>query len=632
MQSFLRTPLVVLLAILPIAGSYGQRVSSQTPDETTDNLKQFWNSLKSGTTLDPKTADALFQWSLARPNDPEALFVRAELIKDHDIDGSDADWQNAMNEAVKLGSAPAEASLGFYLSTAKDSNLDPRRGRLLLEQAAARNEPLAFYRLGRIYFYGAAGIPQDFSRAEEYFLKARAMGVTYANVWLAQMQASKGRTDEALATLTGLAKSGVAAAQVALSGWYAQGYFTAPNPDSAYFWATKAVDTTRGRIPEYLYVVGECQELGVGTRVNLDQAKASYKKSYAEGYAGAGLAIVNLYQKDGFGSAQESASILRQLTAKGNADAELRLADALIHGTLVPQNLSEAKQILSSPTLENNADAISLLGEISLASTRPALPSGMATSSVNPTNPTTEPGNLVAEYEIDPANRWLLVPVSWEGLQGFFIVDSGTGFNILDSSTFSSLKKSAEASDENAQSSIRPEYEPPHMRAGPFNIAHCGSVARADLANIRIASGKPIIGILSVASFQDAVLQVDVGTHRMRFLQFDRNEHPDWGTSVPIQMSNGIPTVKIKVQGIDQEISADVDIGANDDLRLGPELFTKMLAINRSATTTEQDVQIGRVSLARVLQNGSIDLGPLKFDKVGIKETKNLREGIGLGI
>ncbi len=170
--------------------------------------------------------------------------------------------------------------------------------------------------------------------------------------------------------------------------------------------------------------------------------------------------------------------------------------------------------------------------------------------------PASQPAsNVLGEYKI---GRWaepILMPVTWEGKEGYFLVDTGLVTNAVDSKAFSKLGLTPASLATAGGNHHQEMCEPPELRVGPFLLSHCGPVARIDLAFLSACFDRRVIGILGLAAFDDVVLQIDFDSHRLRFIEPDWNTHPEWGMPIPgFVDKNKVCILRTRMGGVEESM------------------------------------------------------------------------------
>lgn len=107
----------------------------------------------------------------------------------------------------------------------------------------------------------------------------------------------------------------------------------------------------------------------------------------------------------------------------------------------------------------------------------------------------------------------------------YVIFDTAAPFSALDVNAFPDLTTYAAPS----LGSRRFTVSPPHVKAGPFDLASGGICECVDLSGVSQACGKHVIGILGVPAVSGGVLQIDFQRHTIRTEASDGAEHPEWG-------------------------------------------------------------------------------------------------------
>lgn len=107
--------------------------------------------------------------------------------------------ETALKTLEKLSAkkySPADAYLAFLLSTGKYVAANPARAFQLATRADKKNDSLAMYVLGLLYFEGV-GAPLDVAKGRKLMQEAAVAGRPEAQLWLGDQLTLEGKTDEA---------------------------------------------------------------------------------------------------------------------------------------------------------------------------------------------------------------------------------------------------------------------------------------------------------------------------------------------------------------------------------------------------------------------------------------------------
>jgi TPR repeat protein len=173
-----------------------------------------------------------------------------------------------------------------------------------LRDEADRGDTQAQTLLGRKYERGD-GVPQDYSLAQLWYLKAAEGGDTVAQFLLGDMYRSgRGVTKDYAQAITWIRKAadaGYDVAQKEMAGMYSSGLGVPKDDASAFDWFRKAAEQGD---PDAQCVLGKLYESGTGVRQDYTQAFVWYRKGAEQNYvpAQASLGLMHYYEQQ-FGEA-----------------------------------------------------------------------------------------------------------------------------------------------------------------------------------------------------------------------------------------------------------------------------------------------------------------------------------------
>ncbi|MGA2439333.1 MAG: PDZ domain-containing protein [Tepidisphaeraceae bacterium] len=234
--------------------------------------------------------------------------------------------------------------------------------------------------------------------------------------------------------------------------------------------------------------------------------------------------------------------------------------------------------------------------------------------------PATRPA--LAEFKIEGSNHMITIPVVWKGKQQCFLLDTGFMFSVMDSTAFPDLQDTGNSMDVKTLAGGTTTFElcnPPHLDINPIRISDA-LVGRQDLANLRAALDRPIIGILGVVALRDFVVQIDFDENRLRFFRPDSLPHPEWGTQIPIE-SNGL-TPAINLEILDQHVVFNIDTGCNGGVELPSALFDSVQRSVNAAIDSDPLTVIQRTINSRKMRVPTFEIANMRYRDILIDETK----------
>ncbi|EXJ86448.1 hypothetical protein A1O3_03399 [Capronia epimyces CBS 606.96] len=196
--------------------------------------------------------------------------------------------------AASLGDTPAMYKLGMILLKGLLSQpKNPREGVSWLKRAAERadrDNPHALHELGLLY---ESATPMDhIIRDEEYafqlFQQAAELGYKYSQFRLGSafeygLLGCPIDPRQSIAWYTRAAAQGEHQSELALSGWYLTGSepLLTQSDAEAFLWARKAASSGLAKAE---YAMGYFNEVGIGTAVDLDEARRWYYRAASQNF------------------------------------------------------------------------------------------------------------------------------------------------------------------------------------------------------------------------------------------------------------------------------------------------------------------------------------------------------------
>lgn len=230
----------------------------------------------------------------------------------------------------------------------------------------------------------------------------------------------------------------------------------------------------------------------------------------------------------------------------------------------------------------------------------------------------------------------IVVPVTVQGREYPFIIDTGASVTVYDTTFRPMLGKPVEmqVAGMGAGKTRLAMYRAPEASLGELSLPADGLVAAADLATVRDAvrqvSGQEVYGIIGMDFLKDYVLRIDFASKQLEVLKSEPSCGGDWGERFEIEYQReGVPAITATVSdGIEARFLVDTgDAGTGD---LESQLFDRLCANGAIAITGT--VQCATGSGYRQTPEGRLDrlaLGPFRHD--GLRLFKSHWNGLGLG-
>ncbi|KAK5065202.1 hypothetical protein LTR84_001039 [Exophiala bonariae] len=251
-----------------------------------------------GLAVDPREAFLLYQ-SAAKLNHPQSAYrvaVCCELGQE-DGGGTRRDPMKAVQwykRAATLGDPPAMYKMGMILLKGHlNQQKNPREAVSWLKRAAERadrDNPHALHELGLLYESATPTdhIVKDERYAIQLFQQAAELGYKYSQFRLGSafeygLLGCPIDARQSIAWYTRAAAQGEHQSELALSGWYLTGSepLLTQSDTEAFLWARKAASSG---LTKAEYAMGYFFEVGIGTAVDVEEAKRWYYRAAAQSH------------------------------------------------------------------------------------------------------------------------------------------------------------------------------------------------------------------------------------------------------------------------------------------------------------------------------------------------------------
>lgn len=193
-------------------------------------------------------------------------------------------------------------------------------------------------------------------------------------------------------------------------------------------------------------------------------------------------------------------------------------------------------------------------------------------------SPTCTEPEVLAEFKIEGGAKPILLPVTFDGKEYDFILDTGATTTVFDASLKDKLgkrflwpKKGKAAGGKTIKVEL---FRIPHAYLGPLNMRDCGLIAVIDLELVSSALARKAHGIIGMDFLKKYVVRIDFDkatvsflkskrdTGIFSFLKPEKNEHPEWGQplSIKYEFLSGLPLVKGRIVN-DVPVNFVIDTG-----------------------------------------------------------------------
>ncbi len=208
-------------------------------------------------------------------------------------------------------------------------------------------------------------------------------------------------------------------------------------------------------------------------------------------------------------------------------------------------------------------------------------------SPVDETVSTAEENNILAEFDIAKKGDHVIVPVTIDGHEYSFVVDTGCTKCVVDTSLRSQLRETDRTLTVDGKKLDL--YELPELQLGKIRIPADTEASCHDLAWFRLAFGKDVQGLLGMNVLNAHVVRIDFDAGKLTILKKAVGEPAD--AEFPLSYSAGdIPMIETKF--LTGEVrNFKIDLGMDNVGHLESKLFDKLLK-NGGLRDAEMSVQL----------------------------------------
>ncbi len=199
---------------------------------------------------------------------------------------------------------------------------------------------------------------------------------------------------------------------------------------------------------------------------------------------------------------------------------------------------------------------------------------------------------VLAEFRFDPNAPWVFLPVTLEGEQCRFILDTGCTHTMWDASLKDRLGKRflwpQKGTAVGGKSFTYEYFRAPEAFLGPLKVRRDGLIAVADLAGISTGLQKKVNGILGMDFLRHYIVQIDFEQASVTFLKSRKGiAQADWGAPVRIKQKflSSLPYIEGQVDGVQATFLADTGWGRRPvSGELAGSVFKKARSMTLSGT------------------------------------------------
>lgn len=130
----------------------------------------------------------------------------------------------------------------------------------------------------------------------------------------------------------------------------------------------------------------------------------------------------------------------------------------------------------------------------------------------------TQKDNVLAEFDVGAQSDLLIVPVTIDGREYPFVLDTGSTFCVVDATLHPLLQKTGRRATINGDAGFE-LYRLPQCRLGPIQIPAGTEAVSVDLLWLRVVSWRDIRGVLGMNVLKEHVVRIDNASGSVQFLR-----------------------------------------------------------------------------------------------------------------
>jgi len=215
--------------------------------------------------------------------------------------------------------------------------------------------------------------------------------------------------------------------------------------------------------------------------------------------------------------------------------------------------------------------------------------------------------DAVSTFPLSPyPGNFLTLPVSLDGTEHLFVLDSGASLHAFDSDLRPSLGDPVTTGSSAIQSDgseiTVDEFNPPAATVGRFSLGVEAPAPCTNLSTLREASGCNIRGILGMPFFAAHVIQLDFEKNEIRILPGDAKPQEEWGQPVSVVATkSNLPIVFARAANSAVDEPLILDSGYIGSISLRSDLYEYF--VQQGAITETNSVETALVN--KVIKNSA---------------------------
>ena len=235
--------------------------------------------------------------------------------------------------------------------------------------------------------------------------------------------------------------------------------------------------------------------------------------------------------------------------------------------------------------------------------------------------------NVLERFKVAQDGDCLLLPVKYKGKTYQFLIDSGSTWNVFDSSL--PLGNPIDESDiKGAADAVRLKlYDAPSATVGGLSLKSTGPVVAFDFTRLRQVTGFEVYGFIGMPFLRRNVLRVDFDKGELLVL---KKPSSDCGQEFAVNFNEGgIPRISVKVAG-DEKQKFLLDTGLSSTGDLATKSFDTLLR-NADLTVfgTRLFETISGTSEIRIGRLKQLSLGDFTVRGAAVSEGEESLLGLG---
>jgi predicted aspartyl protease len=238
--------------------------------------------------------------------------------------------------------------------------------------------------------------------------------------------------------------------------------------------------------------------------------------------------------------------------------------------------------------------------------------------------------NVLAEFKIAKGGDTIFLPVTFNGQEHLFLLDTGTSHTTFDVSFKHQLGKAKRpAKAFSTGGPLTAEFfDAPDANLGPFNLKDSNEVTCLDLTMPGFIEGRRISGLVGMNFLSRHVIQIDCDKGRLLFLKPTKAKRHNWGEELKIKYHPvGIPQITASLLG-DTKIDFSVDTGSNSSGLLQSNAFDNILSREQLKTSETLIATAAGVIRLREARMSTVSVGPFEYENLIFHEA--YVSGLGL--